>query len=121
MGETGARPPVVVADDESDVRRVLGRMIVALGYEVVLAADGTEALALCREHRPQLLLVDREMPPPRYLAIARQLRAELGDAAPRVVVVTGNVEVSAPDEVDGVLAKPFAMADIRLVLERFAG
>lgn len=120
MVDVAARPPVVVADDDSDVRRVLARIIRNAGHEAVVTEDGQGALVLCRQHRPRLLLVDRNMPPPRYSAIARTLRNELGADAPHIVVVTGNCEVSHPDDVDGVLSKPFEMDEIRLLLARFA-
>ncbi|MCC7537497.1 MAG: response regulator [Deltaproteobacteria bacterium] len=121
MDEAGARASVVVADDDEFVLRALGRIVQGAGYRVALACEGAEAVRMCRELRPRLLLVDRDMPPPRYPTIARTLRTELGTDAPRIVVVTGNVELSCPEEVDGVLAKPFRVAEIVLLLKRFAG
>ena len=120
MDDRGERPPIVIADDEPAIRRMLKRMVEACGYRAITAGNGEEALAMCREHRPRLLLVDRDMPPPRYSAISRILRGELGASAPRIVVITGSSDVSSPDLVDGVLAKPFDVADLKLVLAHFA-
>jgi two-component system response regulator DesR len=53
---------------------------------VATASDGTEALAAVREHRPDVLLTDIEMPGLTGLELAAQLAGEPG--APRIVVVT---------------------------------
>src|SRR5947209_19510151 len=53
---------------------------------VATASDGTEALAAVREHRPDVLLTDIEMPGLTGLDLAAQLAGERG--APRIVVVT---------------------------------
>ena len=40
------------------VSAALGKMLTAAGYEVILAADGTEATRLWREHKPDLVILD---------------------------------------------------------------
>jgi len=54
---------VLIADDEPHIRALLGAFVVQLGGEVVaLAADGEEALRLYEQHRPDLSLLDINMP-----------------------------------------------------------
>lgn len=53
---------VLVTDDSVAIRRLLSKTLVAAGYEVTEAADGREALAACREDRPDLVLLDIDMP-----------------------------------------------------------
>ena len=77
---------VVVADDSRLMRRILSDALGRQGFEVVAAAaDGDEALAACREHRPDAMTLDLHMPGMDGLGVLRALRA--GKAAPVPVVV----------------------------------
>ena len=53
---------ILVADDESIIRMGLRTMLLALGHEVQLAANGRDALQLVRTTRPDLALLDLQMP-----------------------------------------------------------
>jgi len=53
---------ILVAEDTRALRELLSKMIEDLGHTVVAAADGREAVALAREARPDLVLMDVEMP-----------------------------------------------------------
>lgn len=53
---------ILVADDSATVRRILCRRLAAHGYDVVEAADGQEAVTQTRACRPDLVLLDVEMP-----------------------------------------------------------
>jgi two-component system chemotaxis response regulator CheY len=54
---------VLVADDEEHVRKVIARIVTALGGEIVAeAADGEQALALFESTRPELVVLDINMP-----------------------------------------------------------
>jgi two-component system, cell cycle response regulator len=55
-------PTVLVADDSSAIRRILRRALEGAGYRVTEAADGEQALQSCRADRPDLLLLDIDMP-----------------------------------------------------------
>ena len=56
------RLKILVADDESIIRLGLRTMLTELGHEVVLARDGREALEFVRTARPDLALLDIQMP-----------------------------------------------------------
>jgi DNA-binding NarL/FixJ family response regulator len=82
---------VLLADDQAMVREGFGAVLSAQDdIEVVAgAADGEEAVALAREHRPEVVLMDIRMPRLNGLAATRQLLDEPGDAhRPRVLVLT---------------------------------
>src|SRR5215470_7802732 len=80
------RPRVVVADDSSFMRRLLASALNQHGCDVVgVAQDGEQALALCAEHRPNVLTLDLAMPGVNGLDVLRRLRAD-GSAIPVVVV-----------------------------------
>jgi len=53
---------VMVVDDSITVRKVTGRLLERHGMNVLTAKDGVEAIALLQEHKPDLMLLDIEMP-----------------------------------------------------------
>ncbi len=53
---------ILVVDDEEDIRSTVAALLAAQNYEVVLAADGFEALALMRGALPDLIISDLKMP-----------------------------------------------------------
>src|SRR6478752_4778381 len=91
---------VVVADDDVLLREGLSSLLARSGFEVVgQAADATELLALVREHKPQLVVVDMRMPPTHTtegLDAARVIRAELPDTG--ILVLSAHVEVEHATE-----------------------
>src|SRR5690348_6984963 len=86
---------VVVADDDVLLREGLASLLERSGFEVVgQAADATELLALVRDRKPQLVVVDIRMPPTHTtegLDAARAIRAELPDVG--ILVLSAHVEV----------------------------
>jgi two-component system phosphate regulon response regulator PhoB len=67
---------IVVADDDPDVRDLLGLQLRSAGYEVVAAADGDEALHAVMEHAPALVLLDVNMPQRSGIDVVARLRAQ---------------------------------------------
>ena len=78
---------LVVADDAAAVRGRLGAALAA--YTVLEAARGDEALALVRRERPDLVVLDVQMPGLDGLAVARALAADPATAAIPVVLCSG--------------------------------
>ena len=78
----------LIADDQAMVREGFGALLAAQpGISVAgLAADGAEAVALARQVRPDVVLMDVRMPVMDGLAAARQLLA--GDGGPKVLMLT---------------------------------
>ncbi len=60
--EEGRPPLVMVVDDSITVRKVTQRFLLRNGMGVLLAKDGLEALAMLQDHKPDVLLLDVEMP-----------------------------------------------------------
>jgi CheY-like chemotaxis protein len=63
------RPPprkgtavVLIVDDEPDLRQLTANLLISHGFDVVVAAHGREALERLSEHRPDLVLLDLNMP-----------------------------------------------------------
>jgi DNA-binding NarL/FixJ family response regulator len=91
---------VVVADDDVLLREGLASLLDRSGFEVVgQAADATQLLALVRDRKPQLVVVDIRMPPTHTtegLDAARVIRAELPDTG--ILVLSAHVEVEHATE-----------------------
>lgn len=57
-----ARTKILVADDSRAIRTLTQRILAAAGYEVVLACDGLQAVEVARDQRPEVVLLDIQMP-----------------------------------------------------------
>src|SRR5215218_8105804 len=89
MAAVADRQRVVVADDSRLMRRMLADALDRQGFDVVATAgDGDEALAACREHRPDALTLDLAMPGLDGLGVLRALRDGRGRAVIPIVVVS---------------------------------
>ena len=82
------RPTVMVVDDSLTVRRVTQRMLEREGYRVALAKDGVDALEQLPEVRPDLMLVDIEMPRMDGFDLVRHVRNDAATQAIPVIMIT---------------------------------
>lgn len=115
---------ILIVDDETSIRRILETRLSMIGYEVVSASDGEEALIMFRKEYPNLVVLDVMMPKLDGYGVCQELRKEsdvpiimltaLGDVSDKI---TG-LELGADDYV----VKPFSPkeleARIRSVLRR---
>jgi len=119
-----AKETILVVDDEASIRRILETRLSMIGYQVLTASDGEEAIEMFRRSPPDLVVLDVMMPRLDGYGVCQELRKEsdvpivmltaLGDVADRI---TG-LELGADDYV----VKPFSPkeleARIRCVLRR---
>ncbi|MGA2527973.1 MAG: response regulator transcription factor [Acidimicrobiales bacterium] len=115
---------VLIADDQRIVREGLATIIASLGMEVVaLAGDGEEAVSLCEQHRPDVVLMDLRMPKMGGAEATTAIRSRFSETA--VVVLT----TYADDEsifsalsagAKGYLTKDAGRDDIRRAIEAAA-
>jgi serine/threonine-protein kinase PknK len=86
---------VIVADDDVLLREGLASLLQRAGFDVVgQASDGTELLALAREKKPEIVVVDIRMPPTQTtegLDAARAIRDELPDIG--ILVLSAHIDV----------------------------
>jgi chemosensory pili system protein ChpA (sensor histidine kinase/response regulator) len=84
-----AAPLVMVVDDSLTVRRVTQRLLERSGFEVLLAKDGVDALRQLQDVRPDLMLVDIEMPRMDGFDLTRHVRrTELTRSIPIVMITS---------------------------------
>ena len=115
---------ILVVDDEISIRRILETRLSMIGYTVVTASDGDEALAVYKKELPNLIILDIMMPKLDGYGVCQEIRKDsdipiimltaLGDVADRI---TG-LELGADDYV----VKPFSPkeleARIKAILRR---
>jgi DNA-binding response OmpR family regulator len=90
-GDAMSLGKVLVVDDEPEVRRLLQDFLSGQGYDVVLAADGVEALAAVADQKPDLVLLDVAMPVMNGVEALTKIVAL--DSPVRVIMVTGNSDL----------------------------
>ena len=111
---------VVVAEDEAIIRMDLRELLEEEGYEVVAECGrGDEAVALVREHRPDVALLDIKMPGLDGISAAREINDERLAA---VVLVTAFsqrelIEEASDAGVHGYVVKPFERHDLAPAIE----
>jgi DNA-binding response OmpR family regulator len=122
-------PPakILVVDDETNLRTLVGSYLRAEGYEVVEAADGLEAVDSVRRRRPDLVVLDVRMPGIDGIEALRQIRT-----FSEVFVIMLTARAEEADKVIGLsvgaddyLTKPFSprelVARVKAVLRRSRG
>jgi two-component system, OmpR family, KDP operon response regulator KdpE len=115
---------ILVVDDEPQIRRIMRTTLTASGYEVEDAKSGEEALEKVRAYRPDLVLLDINMPGMGGLAACRAIRADSHIAI--IMLTVRNSEASKVEALDAgaddYVTKPFStpelLARIRATLRR---
>ena len=105
---------VLVVDDEPQLRRALQISLRARGFEVLLAADGTEALHLFRTSQPEIVVLDIGLPDLDGLAVLAAIRRQS-----TVPVIMLSARADSADKVDALdagaddyVTKPFGMDEL---------
>lgn len=111
---------VLVVDDEPEVQSVLERFFQVHGCDVTTAPDGDEALAAVRDRRPDLVLLDLNMPGMDGLKVLDRIRAEALEVGP-VWAFSGYVsDAEATEAMElgavGFLNKPFDFGFLQRIL-----
>lgn len=119
-----ARQQVLVADDDDEIREFLTRALAKHGYEVLKASSGREAMALIREAKPSLVLLDILMPGMDGVDICKTMRADA--ELSRVPVIFASAldqgklhQVADEAGATDYLAKPLTLGDLLNVVGRY--
>jgi putative two-component system response regulator len=108
---------ILVVDDEAANRGLVRRVLEPLGYEVVEASDGQEALADIAAHHPDLVLLDLVMPIMDGYAVVQALKSDPKTRLIPVVMLTSQAQISEKIRaveygVDDYLYKPFHVVEL---------
>ena len=114
---------VLIAEDTDSNFQYLRDLLVSLGYRVQRAMNGQEAVDLCDEIKPDLVLMDIDMPVMNGLDAIRILREDPDTAALPIIAVTAMASVV--DEracieagANGYLPKPYPLRDLMSLMQR---
>lgn len=106
---------VLIVDDNKHIRVLVRSMLEALDVDVVECADGESAMTSYREARPDLVILDYEMPGMSGAALTQAIRdAEAGSGRPTAILLMTahadhrHVTSAAAAGVDGLVAKPLS-------------
>jgi two-component system cell cycle sensor histidine kinase/response regulator CckA len=121
-----AHGTVLVVDDEEQVRRAAGRILERMGFEVLSAEDGREAVAIFRSHADEIVLVLLDMMMPRMggertFTELRRIRPEV-----KVVLSSGYNQQEAVDRfvgrgLAGFIQKPYPKDELERVVREALG
>lgn len=100
-------PTVLVVEDDLSLREGLQDVLEIFGYNVLLASNGEEGLAMFKQHQADITFVttDIDMPVMNGVQMAKQIKALC--PAMQVVAVTSHSEEELPAIFDGTVQKPF--------------
>jgi two-component system, cell cycle response regulator DivK len=122
--QCAARKILIVEDNVLNMR-LFNDLLEAHGYTVLQAVDGLEALRIIREHRPDLILMDIQLPEVSGLEITKWLKADeelrrIPVVAVTAFAMTGDAEKIRQAGCDGYLTKPISIAGFLQVVEQYS-
>jgi two-component system cell cycle response regulator DivK len=104
---------VLVVEDQEDNRRIVRDLLTTTNYEVVEAEDGAQALAAVAKQRPDLILMDIQLPAMDGYEATRRLKADPSSSSIPVIAVTsyvlcGDEEKARAAGCDDFVPKPYS-------------
>ena len=125
--DTADKPLILVADDDPTHQLVIKAVLKKAGYRVSAAPDGKVALELFAQARPDIVLMDCQMPILdgfQATQAIRQLESNSNDQPVVIVAVTGNTAVGDREKcvaagMDDYLSKPFTGEQLRDVISKY--
>ena len=121
---------ILVVDDDEAVRTVVRKYLTGRDFAVVTTDNGSEALLLVRDSRPEIILLDADMPGLDGFAVCRVLRKEAATRTIPIVIMSGariddkDVLQGFEGGADDYVLKPFSLAvleaRLQAVLRRYS-
>ena len=121
---------ILVVEDNDKNRKLVRDVLTATGYRLVEAATGEDGVRLAREHRPNLILMDIQLPGIDGMEALRRLRADEATRPIPVIAVTASAMTHDRQKImaagfDGYQSKPISVRPfleaVRQMLDRRAG
>jgi two-component system, cell cycle response regulator DivK len=104
---------ILVVEDTEDNRQILRDLLTAAGYDLIEATDGAAGVAMAQQHKPDLVLMDIQLPVIDGYEATRRIKADPALSHIPIVAVTsyalsGDEEKARAAGCDGYVAKPFS-------------
>ena len=117
---------ILVAEDDVMSRDVISRRLAKLGYVVIEAGNGAEAVDAARSEKPDLILMDICMPGVDGIEATRQLKADLRTSRIPIIALTAlntadDVRRAVQAGCDSYETKPVAMPRLNLKIRKLLG
>lgn len=117
---------VMVVDDSVTVRKVTSRFLERQGMEVLVARDGVEAMALLQDNKPDVMLLDIEMPRMDGFEVANQVRHDSRLKDLPIIMITSRTgdkhrERAYSIGVNNYLGKPYQEIELMAAIEELVG
>ena len=124
LGVPGMKQTVLVVEDDALSMKLSCDLLELLGCSVLKAGDGIEALKLARRHRPDLILMNIQLPGISGLATTKLIKEDEELKSIPVVAVTalameGDKERLLAGGCDGYIPKPVSVANFNATVRRF--
>jgi two-component system cell cycle response regulator DivK len=113
QGGDGMSKRILVIEDQEDNRKIVRDLVTASGYELVEATTGEEGLELAESERPDLILMDIQLPGLDGYEVTRRIKAKPALSHIPIIAVT-SYALSGDDKkafaagCDGYVTKPFS-------------
>jgi two-component system alkaline phosphatase synthesis response regulator PhoP len=110
-------PRILVAEDERDIRELIGHALRYAGFEVVLVANGVEAVETARLEPPDLIILDVRMPKMTGYEACQQLKEDPATQPIPVIFLSAKgqdseIEQGIASGAEAYILKPFAPEDL---------
>lgn len=120
-----AKRILVVEDNELNMK-LLNDVLEAHGYDVLTTGEGAVAFVWARQYRPDLILMDLQLPDMSGLEVTRQLKADADTASIPIVAVTafamaGDEKKALEHGCDAYVAKPINLRNFLDLIAAFVG
>jgi two-component system cell cycle response regulator DivK len=115
---------VLYVEDNEYNRKIVRQLLRRTPYRLREAVDGEEALAMVREERPDLILMDVQLPKTSGLEVTRMLRDDAATADVPIIVVTsfalsGDDQKAMAAGASAYLAKPYSPRELLAMIHKF--
>jgi two-component system cell cycle response regulator DivK len=115
---------ILIVEDTEDNRRILRDLLTNAGFDVIEATDGERGVAAAKEERPDLILMDIQLPVIDGYEATRRIKADSASGKIPIIAVTsyalsGDEEKTRNAGCDGYIAKPFSPRQILAMVREF--
>ena len=124
IGGSGMTKRILVVEDTEDNRKIVRDLLTSVGYELIEAVDGGEGVAMAQSERPDLILMDIQLPVIDGYEATRRIRAIPELAEVPIIAVTsyalsGDEAKTRAAGCDGYVAKPFSPRQLLAKIREF--
>src|SRR6267154_1612633 len=117
---------ILIVEDQADLRGILRDLLTGSGYEVAEAADGRDGVAKAKSERPDLILMDIQLPILDGYEATRQIRTDPNLKATPIIAVSsyamkGDEEKARASGCNHYVTKPYSPVQLLRIIQDFLG